>query len=713
MAVGDEASLWPTENLILKEGRKHYRTQISPIHWQLRSLISAERDGVLYFPAGINNTHITRLDTKTRECETIKVISFHPTCLVARGGWICCGGEVGEFAIIREAGALGAASEEALNRDLAPTIGSRDPATVTEASMTELHRDILNIVERINGSAKTWSASNHKFGSQRVNCITIWQPPKSSSDPPRPGSYTTPMAVLANNDKTVTVVSLNDCEAVDELEYPDCVNRGVISPDGSLLIAICDDPFLYVHIRCVLQGKRGGSYDWLPLPRIRLKDQSVRDISDCRGSFAASFSPSGRYLAVGTQYGTISIFDVAAFADPDRDPLITYFSSARAPNDYGAVRDMAFSPGPYDMLAWTEHRGRIGITDARSNFTKRQIISIEDHSAYDHLSLSDRNTTIDPRLLDPRSERNAGSSATMSSLLSQSSRTQSNTENPDTSRLNHPFTADETAILEAVQSERRRREAREQREQRESQTARGSAAWRSSVFAERVSPQQRAPGVARERDRDISERLRYLTSLQRDTLTRILERERNRERENRDHQRSATTQTPPEQDRERRAPTPRRRSSIMQALTQNVDSLAQQTISRLQGLGNGESASTSRDYSSPWAPGRTTTGWADLEALYNMTGGEGGGTHDAPRTESNRIRRAIPVISDVWNDDTSGFRRAYGRIGNRAHQQHADDTAGLTWSEDGRTLYIGAEDGIYEFQLNVLSRKLFPAVTLR
>ncbi|KAI1421016.1 hypothetical protein F5Y12DRAFT_790533 [Xylaria sp. FL1777] len=724
MAVGDEASLRPTNSLLLQEGRKHYRTQISPIHWQLRSLISAERDGMVYFPAGINNTHITRLDTRTRECETIKVISFHPRCLVASGGWICCGGENGEFAIIREtatptddadtltasaaaAAAIASASEDALNRGSPHDLSSRDPALVSEPSMTELRRDMLSIVEQISGSARTWSASNYKFGTQRVNCITIWQPPKPPSDPPRPGRYTSPMAILANNDKTVTIVSLNDSEAVDELEYPDCVNRGVISPDGSLLVAICDDPFLYVHVRCALQGTRGVCYEWLQLPRVRLKDQSVRDTSDCRGSFAACFSPSGRYLAVGTQYGTISIFDVTAFSDLDRDPLVTYFSSARASSDCGAVRDMAFSPGPYDMLAWTEHRGRIGVADARSNFTKRQIISIEDHDAYDHFSLNERNTTIDPRLLDPRSERSAAASSSMPSLLNPFGRLQSSTDNPDTSRLNHPFSPEETAILEAVQNDRRRRDAREQRDQRDPQTARGSAAWRSSVFAERVSPQPRTPGIARERDRDISERLRYLTSLQRDTLMRIFEREQSRE--TRDHQRSATTQTPPEQDRERRAPTPRRRSSIMQALAQNVDNSA-----RLQRLGNGEGSSTSREYSSAWAQGgRSTTGWADLEALYNISGGDNPAPHDATRTETNRIRRAIPIIGDVWNDDISGFRRAYGRIRNREHEQRPDDTAGLSWSEDGRTLYIGAEDGIYEFQMNILSRKLFPVVMLR
>ncbi|KAI1359460.1 hypothetical protein F5Y08DRAFT_319652 [Xylaria arbuscula] len=735
MAVGDEASLRPTNSLVLQDGCKHYRTQISPIHWQLRSLVSAEGDGMVYFPAGINNTHITRLDTRTRECETIKVISFHPRCLVASGGWICCGGENGEFAIIREntaftrngdalsasataaAAAIASASDDVLDRHPSRNTSSPSDPTLAaiEPSMTELRRDMLSLVEQMSGPTKTWSTSNHKFGSQRVNCITIWRPSESLLEQPRPDRYNFPVAVLANNDKTITTVNLNDAEAVDELEYPDCVNRGVISPDGGILVAICDDPFLYIHARQPVQGKRGASYEWSPLPTIRLKDQNVRDTTDCRGSFAACFSSSGKYLAVGTQYGTISIFDVTAFEDLDRDPLITYFSSTRARSDSGAVRDMAFSPGPYDLLAWTEHRGRIGVADARTNFTKRQIISLEDSEAYDHFSLNERNTTIDPRLLDPRSERSAAASSSMSGLLSQSGRLQSLIDNAEASRLNQPFSSEETAILEAVQNDRRRREAREarvareQREQRDALTTRGSAAWRSSVFSERVSPQPpRTPAMGRERDRDFTERLRYLTSLQRDTLMRMLEREQSRE-SHRHHQHSTTTQTPPEQDRERRAPTPRRRSSIMQALAQNVDSSA-----RLQPAGNGEGSGSTRYESSMWQQGgRSTSGWADLEALYNISGGDNASANDASRTETSRIRRAIPIIGDVWNDDISGFRRAYGRIRNREHEQRPDDTAGLSWSEDGRTLYIGAEDGIYEFHMNILSRKLFPVVILR
>ncbi|KAI1334833.1 hypothetical protein F5Y15DRAFT_409423 [Xylariaceae sp. FL0016] len=722
MAVDEEAGLWPTDTLLSGCNRKHYRTTVSPIHWQLRSLISAERQDVVYFPAGINNTHITRLNTTTRECEIIKVISFHPRCLVAKAGWICCGGESGEFAVIRDAGQSNP-SDDALSSDFRSTLSSPESSNMAEASMSQLQRDMLSIVERINGSNKTWSASNHKFGTDRVNCITIWQPPQWPSDVPHPGRYSSPVAVLANNDRTTTIVNLQDCELIDELEYPDCVNRGVISPDGSLLVAICDDPFLYVHVRCSLsRGKNVQYYEWVPLPKIRLKGQYNRDTSNCRGSFAACFSPSGRYLAVGTQYGTISVFDVPALADPNANPLITYFNSARAPGDHGAVRDMAFSPGPYDLLAWTEHRGRIGVADARTNFTQRQIISIDNADGFDHLTLNDR-STIDPRLLDPRSERNASNSSSLPSLLnhSTSGRPLPNPESSDSSsRVNQPFSAEETAILEAVQSDRRRREAREQRDQREQQITRSGAGatWRSSVWAERVRPPNGSPGtyslhleVTQARSPHVPFEPHTLTDVQRDTLTRILERERNRE--NRNHGQTVTTQTTLERDRERRAPTPQRRSSIMQALTQNVDNFTQ-VLGRSQGAVNNEGSSSARDSSSPWLAGRLSSGWADLEALYNMSGRDNN-QHET-RAEPNRMRRAIPVVSDVWNDEISGlpgFRRTWGRVGSRDHPQHSDDTAGLTWSEDGRTLYIGAEDGIYEFHINVQSRKIFSEISLR
>ncbi|KAI0838908.1 WD40-repeat-containing domain protein [Hypoxylon sp. FL0890] len=702
MPRDEEASLWPTNNLLLQEGRKHYRSSVSPIHWQLRSLLSAEGQHILYFPAGVHNTHIQRLDTSTRECETIKVISFHPRCLIASKGWICCGGENGEVVVIRESGSNDAQADT-LSRDFRSRLNSMEASNMAEAPMYQLQRDMLTVVERINGSNKTWSASSYKVGTERVNCITIWHPPEDTTAPSR-GCYDSPVAIVANNDKTITVIGLYEPDIQkDVLEYPDCVNRGVISPDGSLLVAICDDPYLYIHVRRPYTQHYSGvfceSSKWVSLPRIRLKGPWNKDTGDCRGSFAACFSPSGKYLAVGTQYGTISIFDAVALKDPDSDPLITYFDSDRAPGECGAVRDMAFSPGPYDLLAWSEHRGRIGVADARTNFKRRQIISLGSQDGFQHYSLND-SSTIDPRLLDPRSEENERNTDSdrhgeiSLSLLERWGRAMSdrplpNPESSSAARINQPFSADEVAVLEAFQSDRRRRETRDRGEQldqrlaehRSQRAAERSAAWRSPGWAERNA-----------------------------TMTRIIERERLR-----DQHRSGTSLAPPERDRERSGITGRERrgsASIMHTLAQNVD-ISQLMANRSQGQDNetsNDSSATSRERAaSPWFAGRFSSGWNDVENLAMLYGSDRTGL-DSSRTESIRPRRGIPVIADVWAND-SLFTRI--RTGTREHQQNPDDTAGLTWSEDGRTLYAAAEDGIYEVHVNIQGRKVFPDIELR
>lgn len=634
--------------------------------------------------------------------------------MVAQNGWVCCGGENGELTIIRDISQTDD-SDDGLPSGLRSSLDSR--SNLADVSMTQLGREMLSIMERINGSNKTWSASNHKFGLDRVNCITLWQPAKSPLVDTKPGHYPGPVAVLAKNDKTVSVVGLHDCEEIDQLEYPDCVNRALISPDGTLLVAICDDPFLYIHARCpVAKGKASAHHEWVHLPTIQLKGQHSRDTSNSRGSFAACFSPSGRFLAVGTQYGTISIFDVFALHDPNKEALITHFNSSRAPDENGAIRDMAFAPGPFDLLAWTEHRGRIGVADARSKFSKRQIIPIDDHQHFHHFSLNDPGTT-DPRLLDPRSERGSADNPPLPPLNSSRARnaepsdarserdaadtpplpaaSSMRTETPENldsyttplaqlpgNRLlgNGIFTPlQEEAIIEAVREDRRRRDSREPR-----LNWRPSASLfsdRASLFGDRASPFQTWARQIQMRDRGESS-LTDRVNTQREALTRVFE-QRDRLRENREHQRSAT-QSPPEQERERRAPTPRRRSSVMQAFTQNVDDFAQ-VMNRAQASGSNEgNTASSRDSPTPWAPPRGSgTGWSDIEALYNVSGGDG---HDSSRAEPSRPRRAIPVVSDAWNDDFPGFRRAYGRSASRDHPQNSDDTAGLSWSEDGRSL---------------------------
>ncbi|KAJ4270025.1 hypothetical protein NW762_001698 [Fusarium torreyae] len=454
--AADEGENYPTEALVSKQSRKHYRIPVRSQHWQLRSLVSAEKQNIVYFPGGNGSNHVQRLNTTTRECETIKLLTFAPRCLVAEKGWLCCGSESGDFVAMR--------LDEG-NDDSHGPPSELDPDTRLSLGLDSREDSIFSLLSRARRSNKSLIAKSMKLAKDRVNCITLWFPPTTL--PAHGRAYTEPVAVLANNDRTVTLVSLHDfdqkekTEALDVITYPDFVNRSLISPDGQLLISILDDPYLYIHERVkkvaespAIRSSEPTAYQWEQTQRILLKSQRKDDRTDSRGSFAACFSDSGAYLAVGTQHGTISIFNAGLLADPDADPLITTFQSSRPHSGPGAIRDMAFCPGPYGMLAWTEDRGHVGIADMRSNFVVRQIVNIEE-PVFEHINILDRNT-IDPRLLDGRRDRR-------DSALGSGTTDTSRRRGDVLDTLNTPLTANETLVLEAMQLGRRSRERAAQR----------------------------------------------------------------------------------------------------------------------------------------------------------------------------------------------------------------------------------------------------------
>lgn len=441
-------------------------------------------------------------------------MTFAPRCLVAKNGWIACGGENGEFVAfpVQEDGEIsgGSGSGSSSSTTRTPSSNLRDDPSFTyirnyienggtRSDMLEIFGDQLSADDRLqlgleldpsaaaaatsgqtdsnelppflnSSGARTRSESNNNkslvarsksFGKDRVNCITLWFPPTSShNDVIQTGAYSQAVAVLANNDKKVTVVNLEFQDAVEEVEYPDCVNRALISPDGRLLVAICDDPYLYVHERAPkagvtpsLFGRRDTEdFEWGQCAKVHLVSQRKDDRSDQRGSFAACFSNTGRYLAVGTQYGTISVFDTAALVEPGLDPLITSFTSSRPREDVGAIRDMAFCPGPYDLLAWTEHRGRVGIVDIRSNYVSRQILDLGNYDDYEQIIVTERGS-IDPRLLS----RNSRGDLTLADSASEGI-TNRRARRGFGSDFHAPLSADETSVLDALSEHRRRRE---------------------------------------------------------------------------------------------------------------------------------------------------------------------------------------------------------------------------------------------------------------
>ncbi|KJZ79912.1 hypothetical protein HIM_00626 [Hirsutella minnesotensis 3608] len=658
---------YPTKTIISKHARKHYRVPVRSQHWQLRSLISAEKRHLVYFPGGNGSNHVQRLNTITYECETIKLLTFAPRCLTAENGWLCCGSETGEFVAIR----LDEGSHDAHASGSAVDL---DQESRRHVGFDGLREDpLLSLLAQARRSNKSLIAKSLKMARDRVNCITLWFPPTLFSA--AEDAYAEPVAVLANNDRTVVLVSLRDFEQneksipLDVVTYPDFVNRAIISPDGRFLIAILDDPYLYVHERVErtqestssASSAAGGERQWELKRRLLLKSQHTGDKSDSRGSFAACFSSSGAYLAVGTQHGTISIFNANLLHELGIDPLITTFKSSRPESGPGAVRDMAFCPGPFDILAWTEDRGHIGFADMRSSFVVRQIVDINAEAEFEHIDIFDRNT-IDPRLLNPHAERRSNRSPPVAPPRRRHG------EGLET--LNQPLTANETLVLEAIQSDRRRRERLSQRGTGTDEGSRVPDLQWTYLANLRPSAADSESQRPRERSSSVGRAMGDVLGSYRDQRERITDR-----------MRSARQLV-------REAGEARQPGRLPDA--QLMDQI-------------GRTVAAMRDQRE-----RPDSSYLNvLEILQARERSPG----DAEHEDSSLL---VPLVNQAMNRWEESAIRGTLAVDHGVFEvpPSPDNTAGLAWTADGRTLFVGAQNGIYQLHLNVQSRKFCPSIRM-
>ncbi|KAM3484846.1 hypothetical protein MY8738_001748 [Beauveria namnaoensis] len=707
MYAKDDAAYCHTENIVSSKRRKHYQIPVRSQHWQLRSLISAEKRHLIYFPGGNGSNHIQRLNTSTHECETIKLLTFAPRCLVAENGWLCCGSESGDFVAVR--------LEEAndginLNAPL-----NLDPDARPPLHQQTREESLLALITQARRSNKSLIAKSVKIANDRVNCITLWFP--GALAPPVREAYTEPVAILANNDCTVTVISLDDFDQSDKIvpldivTYPDYVNRATISPDGRIMAAILDDPYLYIHVRSEksCESECLPQHTWELRQRLMLKSQKKGDRADSRGSFAACFSNSGSYLAVGTQHGVISIYDAELLLDTDTDPLLTTFESSRPRSGPGAIRDMAFCPGPFDILAWTEDRGHIGIADVRADFIVRQIVDISAEPDFEHINIFDRNT-IDPRLLDgqntPRREGNQLVRVGLSATRRQGD------GRIDT--LNQPLTPSETIVLEAIQGDRRRRDRLTQRTDGGDTTMTDSswsylASLRSSSTEEEVArplQRQRSSSVTRgssetlnsyrdQRERDrLADRVREFRQIgrEREPFDRLSGR-----RDQRWIDRLGETVAAMREQRERDGDRP-------DASYLNVLDILQ--ARERSGLPAGTTSTTTTARGSAIGTG-TGSGLRPATTAASTL------ANDPERDDSSLLVPLVNQVVNRWEESAIRGTLVTEHTGLFEVPPSPDNTAGLAWSDDGRTLFVGAQNGIYEFHINTWSRLYFPSMQMR
>ncbi len=627
----------------------------------MRSLVSSTSPNLVIYPSGED---IYKLNTSTREREVVTNLKFTPRCLIASNGWICCGGDHGRYAAIRMK-AWDPHTSLAQGPDARLDLSSVQSSSAQRSeSSSPLPRE----------TSPQPQVKISKFGEEIVNCITLWFPRTGLHE----SVYKRPVAVLSNNDFTVTIVDLQDSTTLDTITLDDCVNRALLSPDGSILIAIGDDPYLHIYRRQESwtgpnnwpESDETTAFEWKRCDRVQLRGQhESQRKDDMRGSFAACFSPSGRYLAVGTQYGFISVFDAQYLSCSDIDPLIVTFPSSRPDTKKGAIRNIIFSPEPYDLLVWTEDGGRFGVADMRLNFKSRQIVELSSHAeSVQRVIINERpgdfRVNLDTRL------RNFRAAAGISRPESEQGRSQTTTNQPQTERFHIPLLPEETQVLEALQVQRRRRERETLSEEIAADVSGIShlSGWMALDEDERRNAlEHRAISTSS----DLPTTLRDIVANRNNESLAAFIAGRNQEN----------------QDRERRGHQPRRRGSVILAQTQRV-------IDRDSHEYNRNVVSTSTN--PPRLPPIGSNPWDEVEALSNITG-EPSSTRPVDATarmriemDNDRRQEYTRLIEQHWRDtdERNSIRLGAGYDSGFVSRnlRDATQTTGCAFGQDGQTL---------------------------
>jgi len=429
-------------------------------HWQLRHYISHPENDVLYYASGQD---IFYLNTTTKKRKHITTLPFEARCTASGFGYVCVGGEEeGHFAIIKLEGRT---SDVDAPLPLDYRHGQRSTPQAASVKVERIGEEIVN------------SISIHRIQDEEAHLYDV-------------------VAVLTNNDKTVRIYSL--LQGVEDyvLDFPFAMNHATVSPDGKVLVAVGDVNKAFFYTREMREGP-----PQIPKPHNRLNMLSVKwnaageatlhipNPTPYTGYFTTAWSPSGHLLAVGSEAGFVTVFDMQHFAELEPEDIETAIIACVAssrPNvpihmHPGAVRSMLFSPEPWDLLIWAEDQGRVCIGDLRSGLRVKQVINLDpkgddftklpvgDYVEENAASPSGRALELEEEFL----RRHAASHGThhIDEQLRQRMRRHHRTslrlphEFPDEHTFQddpHGLTAHEQQILESLRTSRQREEARAQ-----------------------------------------------------------------------------------------------------------------------------------------------------------------------------------------------------------------------------------------------------------
>jgi len=695
MAVDDFLSR-DTDAFVLAQ-KAYYPTKIPIAHYQLRHFISCPEPDLLYYASG---AAVYCLNTATRTQAHVTTLPWEARCTASGHGYVCVGGEEnGNFAAIKVTG-------------FPPT----DPSDV-DASLP------LDLEHRLPRPPLLGAASRirlEKIGTDIVNSISIHKLPADGHD------QDDIVAVLTNNDKTVRVYSLTQNLELAVLDLPFAMNHATISPDGQMLVAVGDAPIGYFFQRTKLQKPGSKTLEtwilstppeWELLKHVTLYRPTN---SHADGYFTTAWSPSGRLCAVGSECGYITVFDVELLQTVEygEDAILQLISSTRPDTRTGpgAVRTMHFSPAPWDFLIWSEDQGRVCIADLRAGLKVKQVLTLDSkEEGLENVEIADFDLTLSPEMHELRREadfirryrRALDSEGTAAAVNAANEYFEADSERQRLHRRlgvvesdNDPLglTARERQVLSALRtSQRQREDVREQ-----------GITPRSINYTTSGHPDMPLEPTAR----DVA-----------DVMAQFMIEGTGQNHSHRWLQERTT---------------PRRQASVIVSINEGtvnapaiITNITDTAITRSPNPvpAHARRVPTNEMIASTDVAWRTVeealaveqARAANRSTALNAIGADGNPTAPELRSELRRIRQLTQARERLRNaragqpitesyEFSLGLRRASrtthdARLGVR--------TAGLAMSQDGKTLYCGTEEGIFEFKMNLHVRKAFPAITPR
>ncbi|KAH8710007.1 WD40-repeat-containing domain protein [Phaeosphaeriaceae sp. PMI808] len=683
MAVDDFLSR-DTDTFVLPS-RSYYPTKIPIAHYQLRHFISSPEPDLIYYASGFD---LYCLNAATHTQAQVTTLPWEARCTASGHGYVCVGGaDDGNFACIKLTA-------------FPPSHPSDVDALLPLDFQHGLpHPPLLGAAHDIR---------LEKIGEDIVNSISIHK------FPPDAENQGDVVAVLTNNDKTVRIYSLTQNLEVTVLDLPFAMNHATISPDHRLLVAVGDTPTAYFYQRRKFSTKMTAP-DWQLLHQVALYRPISTPSAD--GYFSTAWSPWGRLCAVGSECGYITVFDVELLkiVEYGEDAVAHIISSTRPDTvaGAGAVRTMHFSPSPWDFLVWSEDQGRVCVADLRSGLKVRQVLALDaKEEGLETIQIADFDLTLSPEMHELRREANfirsyrraLDSDGTAAAV---NAATEYLEADPDRQRLHrqlgvvesdndpHGLTAHERQLLDAIRT-RPREEAREQgvtprsinyntaryvdsasrREQMEIMAEFAPESFRrwSGSPPERTTPRRQAS---------------VIVSIDPATVN----------AQSQTHTTNITGSTPTRSPSVIAAHARRINNDIITS-TDDAWRTIEEALSSQVRVANATARNTTSNpaHAMSTSPSNAPELRSELRRLRQLT----------QMRERLRTARASRPSAEGYD-----YSMSLRRPRSMHDVSQGVRTAGLAMSQDGRTLYCGTEEGIFEFKLNLHVRKGFPAIQPR